>query len=119
MTCREAFWVKPCRCCRDYAVFSPADDWTLMWGDQLWDVRAPRALHRFDSFTSFATGYFHPAGDCQCTPTRPCLAGSAWSCAPQMFISKCKSFICQALVTTPCAYGLHTKHPEPRYCTIR
>ncbi len=33
-----------------------------MWGDQLWDVRAPRAVHRFDSFTGFATGFFHPAG---------------------------------------------------------
>ena len=51
------------RCARDYAVFSPANDWTLMWGDQLWDVRQPRCVHRFDSFTSFATGYFHPAGD--------------------------------------------------------
>jgi hypothetical protein len=51
------------RCARDYVVFSPADDWMLMWGDQLWDVRQPRCVHRFDSFTSFATGYFHPAGD--------------------------------------------------------
>lgn len=33
-----------------------------MWGDQLWDPRTPHPLHRFDSFTSFATGYFHPSG---------------------------------------------------------
>lgn len=33
-----------------------------MWGDQLWDPRTPHPLHRFDSFTSFATGYFNPSG---------------------------------------------------------
>lgn len=33
-----------------------------MWGNQLWDPRAPTLLHQFDSFTSFATGHFHPSG---------------------------------------------------------
>jgi len=46
---------------RDVAAFSPGDE-LLLWGNALWDPRAPRRLHRFDQFTDFSGGAFHPAG---------------------------------------------------------
>ncbi len=46
---------------RDVAAFSPGDE-LLLWGNALWDPRAPRRLHRFDQFTDFSGGVFHPAG---------------------------------------------------------
>ena len=46
---------------RDVAAFSPSDE-LLLWGNALWDPRAPRRLHRFDQFTDFSGGVFHPAG---------------------------------------------------------
>ena len=46
---------------RDMAAFSPGDE-LLLWGNALWDPRAPRRLHRFDQFTDFSGGVFHPAG---------------------------------------------------------
>ena len=51
------------RCYRDAATFSPGDD-LLLWGNTLWDPRAPRSIHRFDQFTDFSGGCFHPAGAC-------------------------------------------------------
>ena len=49
------------RCYRDAATFSPGDD-MLLWGNTLLDPRTPRAIHRFDQFTDFSGGCFHPAG---------------------------------------------------------
>lgn len=49
---------------RDAATFSPGDD-LLLWGNTLWDPRTPRAIHRFDQFTDFSGGCFHPAGAAQ------------------------------------------------------
>ncbi len=46
---------------RDVAAFSPSDE-LLLWGNALWDPRAPRRLHRFDQLTDFSGGVFHPAG---------------------------------------------------------
>ena len=46
---------------RDVATFSSGDE-LLLWGNALWDPRAPRRLHQFDQFTDFSGGVFHPAG---------------------------------------------------------
>lgn len=42
--------------------FSPLDD-LLLWNGFLWDVRSPRPVHRFDQFTDFGGGGFHPSGN--------------------------------------------------------
>ncbi|XP_041347553.1 DDB1- and CUL4-associated factor 1-like [Gigantopelta aegis] len=43
------------------ATFNPTDELVLNDG-VLWDVRAPRALHKFDKFNSYISGVFHPMG---------------------------------------------------------
>nr|XP_024375694.1 DDB1- and CUL4-associated factor homolog 1-like isoform X2 [Physcomitrium patens] len=42
--------------------FSP-DDILVLWSGVLWDHRIPRAIHRFDQFTDYGGGGFHPAGN--------------------------------------------------------
>lgn len=42
--------------------FSPSDV-LVLWGGVLWDHRIPRAVHRFDQFTDYGGGGFHPAGN--------------------------------------------------------
>lgn len=42
--------------------FSP-DDVLVLWSGVLWDHRIPRAIHRFDQFTDYGGGGFHPAGN--------------------------------------------------------
>lgn len=45
--------------------FSP-DDVLVLWSGVLWDHRIPRAIHRFDQFTDYGGGGFHPAGNEVC-----------------------------------------------------
>ncbi|KAK9811850.1 hypothetical protein WJX72_011159 [[Myrmecia] bisecta] len=40
---------------RDSMCYSPSDE-LLLWGPQLWDPRAPRAIHRFDQFSDMTGG---------------------------------------------------------------
>jgi HIV-1 Vpr-binding protein len=47
--------------------FSP-DDVLVLWSGVLWDHRIPRAIHRFDQFTDYGGGGFHPAGNEVCWP---------------------------------------------------
>lgn len=42
--------------------FSPSDD-MLLWNGVLWDRRASGPVHRFDQFTDYGGGGFHPAGN--------------------------------------------------------
>ncbi|OAE22990.1 hypothetical protein AXG93_1231s1020 [Marchantia polymorpha subsp. ruderalis] len=42
--------------------FSPSDV-LVLWSGVLWDHRIPRAIHRFDQFTDYGGGGFHPAGN--------------------------------------------------------
>lgn len=42
--------------------FSPADS-MLLWNGVLWDRRDSRPVHRFDQFTDYGGGGFHPAGN--------------------------------------------------------
>lgn len=42
--------------------FNPSDS-LLLWNGVLWDHRVPRAIHRFDQFTDYGGGGFHPAGN--------------------------------------------------------
>ncbi|CAM6107327.1 unnamed protein product [Calypogeia fissa] len=42
--------------------FSPSDV-LVLWSGVLWDHRIPRAVHRFDQFTDYGGGGFHPAGN--------------------------------------------------------
>ncbi|XP_076959228.1 DDB1- and CUL4-associated factor homolog 1-like [Bidens hawaiensis] len=42
--------------------FSPSDI-MLLWNGVLWDRREPGAVHRFDQFTDYGGGGFHPAGN--------------------------------------------------------
>ncbi|XP_028790520.1 LOW QUALITY PROTEIN: DDB1- and CUL4-associated factor homolog 1-like, partial [Neltuma alba] len=42
--------------------FSPSDS-MLLWNGVLWDRRAPGPVHRFDQFTDYGGGGFHPAGN--------------------------------------------------------
>ncbi|XP_024402964.1 DDB1- and CUL4-associated factor homolog 1 isoform X1 [Physcomitrium patens] len=42
--------------------FSP-DDVLVLWSGVLWDPRVQRAIHRFDQFTDYGGGGFHPAGN--------------------------------------------------------
>ncbi|XP_068659133.1 DDB1- and CUL4-associated factor homolog 1-like [Aristolochia californica] len=42
--------------------FSPSDT-MLLWNGILWDRRASRPVHRFDQFTDYGGGGFHPAGN--------------------------------------------------------
>ncbi|XP_024528210.1 DDB1- and CUL4-associated factor homolog 1-like isoform X2 [Selaginella moellendorffii] len=42
--------------------FSPSDIMVL-WNGVLWDHRIPGAVHRFDQFTDYCGGGFHPAGN--------------------------------------------------------
>jgi HIV-1 Vpr-binding protein len=44
------------------AYFSP-DDSLILWGGVLWDHRLPKGIHRFDQFTDYGGGAFHPAGN--------------------------------------------------------
>lgn len=44
---------------RNCATFNPTDDLVLNDG-VLWDVRATRAIHKFDKFNSTISGVFHP-----------------------------------------------------------
>ncbi|KAM3620844.1 uncharacterized protein V6R79_002806 [Siganus canaliculatus] len=46
---------------RNCATFSPTDDLVLNDG-VLWDVRAARAIHKFDKFNTNISGVFHPNG---------------------------------------------------------
>uniref|UniRef100_A0A3Q1ATS5 DDB1- and CUL4-associated factor 1 n=1 Tax=Amphiprion ocellaris TaxID=80972 RepID=A0A3Q1ATS5_AMPOC len=46
---------------RNCATFSPTDDLVLSDG-VLWDVRASRAIHKFDKFNMNLSGVFHPNG---------------------------------------------------------
>uniref|UniRef100_A0AAX7SNG4 DDB1- and CUL4-associated factor 1 n=1 Tax=Astatotilapia calliptera TaxID=8154 RepID=A0AAX7SNG4_ASTCA len=46
---------------RNCATFSPTDDLVLNDG-VLWDVRASRAIHKFDKFNMNISGVFHPNG---------------------------------------------------------
>ncbi|KAG7493398.1 DDB1-and CUL4-associated factor 1-like isoform X1 [Solea senegalensis] len=46
---------------RNCATFSPTDDLVLNDG-VLWDVRASRAVHKFDKFNMNISGVFHPNG---------------------------------------------------------
>ena len=71
------------RCYRDVASFSPADD-LVLWGNTLWDPRTPRAIHRFDQFTDFSGGVFHPAGTpadlASCTNLHHCFRKASCCC---------------------------------------
>eukprot|EP00252_Welwitschia_mirabilis_P017926 TRINITY_DN399_c0_g1_i4.p1 TRINITY_DN399_c0_g1~~TRINITY_DN399_c0_g1_i4.p1 ORF type:complete len:1932 (+),score=442.82 TRINITY_DN399_c0_g1_i4:211-6006(+) len=42
--------------------FSPSDT-MLLWNGVLWDHRISRPVHRFDQFTDYGGGGFHPAGN--------------------------------------------------------
>ncbi|KAK9000889.1 hypothetical protein V6N11_081371 [Hibiscus sabdariffa] len=42
--------------------FSPSDS-MLLWNGVLWDRRVPGPVHRFDQFTDYGGGGFHPAGN--------------------------------------------------------
>lgn len=42
--------------------FSPLDS-MLLWNGILWDHRVSRPVHRFDQFTDYGGGGFHPAGN--------------------------------------------------------
>ncbi|KAF3943041.1 hypothetical protein CMV_030361 [Castanea mollissima] len=42
--------------------FSPSDA-MLLWNGVLWDRRGPAPVHRFDQFTDYGGGGFHPAGN--------------------------------------------------------
>ncbi|XP_038972991.1 DDB1- and CUL4-associated factor homolog 1-like [Phoenix dactylifera] len=42
--------------------FSPSDA-MLLWNGVLWDRRSAIAMHRFDQFTDYGGGGFHPAGN--------------------------------------------------------
>nr|XP_019703984.1 DDB1- and CUL4-associated factor homolog 1 isoform X2 [Elaeis guineensis] len=42
--------------------FSPSDT-MLLWNGVLWDRRSAVAVHRFDQFTDYGGGGFHPAGN--------------------------------------------------------
>ncbi|XP_022141621.1 DDB1- and CUL4-associated factor homolog 1 isoform X2 [Momordica charantia] len=42
--------------------FSPSDT-MLLWNGILWDRRGPGPVHRFDQFTDYGGGGFHPAGN--------------------------------------------------------
>ncbi|KAL9177209.1 hypothetical protein ABFS82_01G044400 [Erythranthe guttata] len=42
--------------------FSPSDS-MLLWNGVLWDHRVPVPVHRFDQFTDYGGGGFHPAGN--------------------------------------------------------
>jgi HIV-1 Vpr-binding protein len=42
--------------------FSPSD-MLLLWNGVLWDHRLPRAVHRFEQFTDYGGGGFHPSGN--------------------------------------------------------
>lgn len=42
--------------------FSPSDS-MLLWNGVLWDRRVPGPIHRFDQFTDYGGGGFHPAGN--------------------------------------------------------
>lgn len=42
--------------------FSPSDT-MLLWNGVLWDRRDSRPVHRFDQFTDYGGGGFHPAGN--------------------------------------------------------
>ncbi|KGN60146.1 DDB1- and CUL4-associated factor homolog 1 [Cucumis sativus] len=42
--------------------FSPSDT-MLLWNGVLWDRRGPGPVHRFDQFTDYGGGGFHPAGN--------------------------------------------------------
>ncbi|KAL3613831.1 hypothetical protein CASFOL_041905 [Castilleja foliolosa] len=42
--------------------FSPEDD-RLLWNGVLWDRRGSGPIHRFDQFTDYGGGGFHPAGN--------------------------------------------------------
>lgn len=42
--------------------FSPSDS-MLLWNGVLWDRRASGPVHRFDQFTDYGGGGFHPAGN--------------------------------------------------------
>eukprot|EP00250_Pteridium_aquilinum_P016433 c23101_g1_i2 orf=1-3936(-) len=44
------------------AHFNPSDT-LLLWNGVLWDHRASRSVHRFDQFTDYGGGGFHPAGN--------------------------------------------------------
>ncbi|KAH7439850.1 hypothetical protein KP509_04G079100 [Ceratopteris richardii] len=44
------------------AHFSPSDT-LLLWNGVLWDHRLSHAVHRFDQFTDYGGGGFHPAGN--------------------------------------------------------
>ncbi|XP_056129384.1 DDB1- and CUL4-associated factor 1-like [Lampris incognitus] len=46
---------------RNCATFNPTDDLVLNDG-VMWDVRAPRAIHKFDKFNMNLSGVFHPNG---------------------------------------------------------
>ena len=45
--------------------FSPSDT-MLLWNGVLWDRREPNPVHRFDQFTDYGGGGFHPAGNEVC-----------------------------------------------------
>lgn len=45
--------------------FSPSDS-MLLWNGVLWDRRASGPVHRFDQFTDYGGGGFHPAGNEVC-----------------------------------------------------
>ncbi|XP_021889340.1 DDB1- and CUL4-associated factor homolog 1 [Carica papaya] len=42
--------------------FSPSDA-MILWNGVLWDRRGPNPVHRFDQFTDYGGGGFHPAGN--------------------------------------------------------
>ncbi|XP_022750399.1 DDB1- and CUL4-associated factor homolog 1-like isoform X2 [Durio zibethinus] len=42
--------------------FNPSDT-MLLWNGVLWDRRVPGPVHRFDQFTDYGGGGFHPAGN--------------------------------------------------------
>ncbi|KAL6010706.1 hypothetical protein ACLOJK_001144 [Asimina triloba] len=42
--------------------FSPSDT-MILWNGILWDRRVSRSVHRFDQFTDYGGGGFHPAGN--------------------------------------------------------
>lgn len=44
------------------AHFSPSDS-MLLWNGVLWDRRVSAPIHRFDQFTDYGGGGFHPAGN--------------------------------------------------------
>lgn len=46
---------------RNCAIFNPTDELVLNDG-VLWDVRASRAIHKFDKFNMNISGVFHPNG---------------------------------------------------------